>query len=53
MWVQVYKFRAVHLGLDYVSGSGLDSGVQTLRTVTMGLWLEEVAFDDAGAMLLC
>ena len=47
---------AVQLGLDYTrmaTDQASDPTVQTLRTSDTGLRLEEVAFGDAGAVLLC
>jgi len=47
---------AVHLGLDYAHmavDQATDANVQSLRSAGTGLLLEDVAFDDAGTMLLC
>ncbi|KAJ8383472.1 hypothetical protein AAFF_G00220680 [Aldrovandia affinis] len=47
---------AVQLGLDYshmATDQASDPTVQTLKTMDTGLRLEEVAFGDTGATLLC
>lgn len=46
----------VHLGIDYAAMATdqlTDSDLQAFRTAVTGLRLEDVAFHDSGAMLLC
>ncbi|KAJ8353208.1 hypothetical protein SKAU_G00207750 [Synaphobranchus kaupii] len=47
---------SVHLGLDYAAmaaDQAADSDIQTYRTASTGLCLEDVVFDDANATLVC